>query len=242
MRKFYVVWVGREPGIYTNWPDCNRQIIGFKGAKFKSFTDYDEANEAFNNPELNASSGKQAFASYRNASMAELLEGFRYAIFCDGGCYPNPGPSGTGMAIYSDGIFQSGFYGCFQKEGTNNTAELYGLLQALDFVDFLVSDCDVTDKVVIYCDSQYSLNAVSNWGYAWAKNGWRKKDDEPIKNVSMIRSAHEAYIELADYVVFRHVKGHQGIEGNELADQLATLARTSQEQGWVKVEDMRQVA
>jgi len=238
MQKFYVVWIGREPGIYTNWPDCNRQIIGFKGAKFKSFTDPDEAKEAFNSPPAE----KQGVASYRKASMAELLDGFNYAIFCDGGCYPNPGPSATGMAVYVDGGFQLGFYGCFQENGTNNTAELYGLLQALDYVDYLVNDCGINEKTVIYCDSQYSLRTVAEWAYGWAKNGWRKKDDKPIQNVSMIRSAHEAYLALEAFVVLRHVKGHEGTEGNELADQLATTGRKTKQYGWAQVNDMRKIA
>ena len=27
--KFYVVWRGAEPGIYTSWADCERQVKGF---------------------------------------------------------------------------------------------------------------------------------------------------------------------------------------------------------------------
>lgn len=29
---YYVVWVGKEPGIYDNWTDCRNQIHQFKGA------------------------------------------------------------------------------------------------------------------------------------------------------------------------------------------------------------------
>ncbi|MDE6438178.1 MAG: RNase H1/viroplasmin domain-containing protein, partial [Muribaculaceae bacterium] len=36
-RKFYVVWEGREPGIYEDWEDVRDQVEGFPGAKFKSF-------------------------------------------------------------------------------------------------------------------------------------------------------------------------------------------------------------
>jgi ribonuclease HI len=238
--KHYVVWHGRTPGIYGSWHECHAQIIGYKGAKFKSFETYEEAAEAFANPPdtVDTTCGLK---SYKNCSMAELVEGFEYAIFCDGGCYPNPGPAGTGMAIYSKTAFQRGFFGCFQPEGTNNTAEIYGILQALDFIDFLVSDCGYTNKVVVYSDSQYALNSICNWGFNWAKNGWRKSNDEPIQNVAMIRSAHEAYKELKDFVEFRHVKGHSGIEGNEIADQLATLARTSKEMGWVELTDLAEL-
>ena len=45
--KFYVVWVGVTPGIYTNWTDCQLQVNGYKGALFKSFATLTEAEEAF---------------------------------------------------------------------------------------------------------------------------------------------------------------------------------------------------
>ena len=35
--NFYAVLAGRQPGIYKTWAECQRQVIGFKGAKFKGF-------------------------------------------------------------------------------------------------------------------------------------------------------------------------------------------------------------
>ena len=51
-QKFYVVWEGHTPGVYTSWADCQRQTVGFKGAKFKSFKSRRDANFAFENPHL----------------------------------------------------------------------------------------------------------------------------------------------------------------------------------------------
>jgi ribonuclease HI len=45
--KFYVVWIGREPGIYDSWEKCKKQIEGFAGAKYKGFTTYEQAKLAF---------------------------------------------------------------------------------------------------------------------------------------------------------------------------------------------------
>lgn len=44
--KFYAVRVGKTPGIYNTWADCEAQTKGYPGAKFKSFATYEEA-EAF---------------------------------------------------------------------------------------------------------------------------------------------------------------------------------------------------
>lgn len=34
-QKYYVVRVGRQPGVYDNWNDCEEQILNFPGAKYK---------------------------------------------------------------------------------------------------------------------------------------------------------------------------------------------------------------
>ena len=45
--KFYVVWKGRQAGVYSNWESCKMQIEGFKGAQYKSFPDRQSAEDAF---------------------------------------------------------------------------------------------------------------------------------------------------------------------------------------------------
>ncbi|MCK5079127.1 MAG: RNase H1/viroplasmin domain-containing protein, partial [Bacteroidales bacterium] len=46
-QKFYVVWAGKEPGVYNNWKDCERQIRNFDGAIYKSFFDEELAQKAY---------------------------------------------------------------------------------------------------------------------------------------------------------------------------------------------------
>ena len=46
--KYYVVWIGRKPGIYDNWKDCERQVKGYSGAKYKSFKSKSDAEFALN--------------------------------------------------------------------------------------------------------------------------------------------------------------------------------------------------
>ena len=45
--KFYVVWKGRQPGIYRDWESCKKMVEGFDGASFKSSTSLAEAENAF---------------------------------------------------------------------------------------------------------------------------------------------------------------------------------------------------
>jgi hypothetical protein len=46
---YYVVAKGRNPGIYYTWQDCQTQINGFSGAKFKKCKTYREAIDFFHN-------------------------------------------------------------------------------------------------------------------------------------------------------------------------------------------------
>jgi len=44
--KYYVVWNGRKKGVYYSWEECKTQINNFKGAKYKSFENLKDANNA----------------------------------------------------------------------------------------------------------------------------------------------------------------------------------------------------
>ncbi|MDD4198513.1 MAG: RNase H1/viroplasmin domain-containing protein, partial [Paludibacter sp.] len=48
--KFFVVWDGKEPGIYKSWEECKQQIHGYAGAKYKAFETEAEAKEAMLSP------------------------------------------------------------------------------------------------------------------------------------------------------------------------------------------------
>ena len=45
--KYYVVWEGKNPGIYNTWDECQEQINGFSGAKYQSFPSLELAQYAF---------------------------------------------------------------------------------------------------------------------------------------------------------------------------------------------------
>lgn len=46
-KKFYVVWIGKSPGVYETWVECEAAIQGFAGAKYKSFPTLESAELAF---------------------------------------------------------------------------------------------------------------------------------------------------------------------------------------------------
>jgi ribonuclease HI len=46
-QKYYVVWKGKKPGIYTTWAEAGAQVQGVGGAQYKSFESEAEAKRAF---------------------------------------------------------------------------------------------------------------------------------------------------------------------------------------------------
>lgn len=42
-KKVYAVRVGRSCGLFTSWADCEKQVAGFPGARYKSFATAQEA-------------------------------------------------------------------------------------------------------------------------------------------------------------------------------------------------------
>lgn len=95
-KKFYVVKQGFKPGIYNTWAECEINTKGFKGAKFKSFTNLEEAQDYMNRMPL---------------KIVDTLEDLKYAvnneykgtrIFVDGSFNPKTFVYGAGVAVYDD--------------------------------------------------------------------------------------------------------------------------------------------
>jgi ribonuclease HI len=223
-KKFYVVWAGRQTGVFTDWPTAHQSVDGFAGARFKSFPTRAEAEAALRagSPPRPATA-KRAKPTQDDAFTADSAVSVQ--IYCDGACEPNPGNAGSGVAVYRDGQVAELWYGLYNPNGTNNTAELNALLAALLMAEKLI---DAGEAAEILCDSTYALNCVSKWAAGWEKKGWRKADGE-IKNLGIIQSAYAVYTKIKSGLKLTHVRGHVGTEGNELADRMAMHAVESRE-------------
>lgn len=156
-------------------------------------------------------------------STTNSQENSNISIYCDGACSGNPGKSGSGLALYKNNEKPILFYGKYEANGTNNTAELKALYKAL----LLASEIQTDEKVMILSDSKYSIDCISTWAYGWKVKGWTKKTGE-IKNLDLIKNAHNLYEQIKNKIILKHVKGHSGVEGNELADRMALHAIKAQ--------------
>lgn len=156
-QKYYVVWIGRKPGIYTNWEECQKQTNQFEGAKFKSFDSLAYAEQAYRDGwQKHWGKGKQENTSRRKQSnqstRKKQADSFSSAeidynsISVDVGTHGNPGPveyqgvdTKTGKVIFS--------YGPISK-GTNNLGEFLAIVHALAYLNKIGSNKTIyTDSV-----------------------------------------------------------------------------------------------
>ena len=136
-------------------------------------------------------------------------------IYTDGSSKGNPGPGGYGVIVYENNEIIHAYSKHFDKPVTNNQMELAAILYAL----IHYGKGNITPTV--YSDSAYAVNTLTSWMYSWQKNGWLKKDNREPENLDLIKAYYD--LTLQGYsIVLQKCNGHVGIEGNELADKLAT--------------------
>jgi ribonuclease HI len=134
----------------------------------------------------------------------------KVVIHTDGACSGNPGPGGWG-AILASGAHRKELKGG-ETMSTNNRMELTAAIKALEA---LKSPSDVE----LYTDSNYLRGGITSWIKGWKKNGWRTSDKKPVKNVELWQELEEAASR--HDVRWHWVKGHDGHDDNERADELA---------------------
>lgn len=127
-KKFYVVWEGNEPGIYSSWEACKRQIDGFPFAKYKSFSSEKEAEAAFEDDWKNyyGKERKPVLSSHEKARYGEPV---LHSISVDGAWNTSTGlceyqgrETSTGALLFKQGPYE---------DGTNNVVEFLAIVHAL---------------------------------------------------------------------------------------------------------------
>lgn len=242
-KKFYVVWKGAKTGVFDNWNDVKNHTQGRADAQYMGFPSKAEAELAFQSSytkaltkrSLSKSNGAKPAAYVKTASTPSVTkQAADISIYCDGACSPNPGKSGTGMAIYQQQKLIELWYGLYLPMGTNNTAELNGMLAAFRYAQVHIKQ---GKTVQVLSDSKYSIDCITKWAKGWQAKGWTRGKGEEIKNLEVIKQCFSLYQQLKANLIISHVKGHANIEGNELSDRMAVLARMKQATALVQYQE-----
>lgn len=152
-QKFYVVWHGRQTGVFHTWEECKEQIHGFPAAKFKAFPNLVLATEAFKNPDIVKLISVQRVEKEITPEQALLIGNpVLPSISVDGAWNTASGEieyqgvdTETQKVLFRKGPFQ---------DGTNNLAEFLGIVHALAY-------CKQNNLALpIYSDSRNAINWV----------------------------------------------------------------------------------
>ncbi len=141
MNNYYVVWVGRVPGVYNSWNECLLQVDKFPGARYRKVKakDIAEANLIFKQESpnvvlINNEEIKTGFLSVDGASNGKVCE-YR-AVWVEDKKVAFASPKYEG--------------------GTNNIAEFLGLVHACEFLK------EKNIPIKIYTDSVTALSWFKN--------------------------------------------------------------------------------
>jgi len=244
-KKFYVIWKGAKKGIFTSWPETKSLIDGRPDAQYMGFESQQAAEQAFQASYTKALMNRSLAKNGKNATSVKTTTMKKSTtasptsekliadinIYCDGACSPNPGKSGTGMAVYQQTTLTELWYGLHQANGTNNTAELNGLLEAFKYAQPHIAQ---NKQVQVLSDSKYSIDCITKWAKGWKNKGWTRGKGEEIKNLAIIQECYALYQELKANLTINHVKGHANIEGNELSDRMAVIGRVQKGTGFTR--------
>ena len=81
---------------------------------------------------------------------------------------------------------------------------------------------DKENDYLVYSDSAYAINSITNWIYGWARNGWMNSKKKQVENIDLMQEIYQ-YVEFPmPNFKLEKVHGHDGLLGNELADSLAS--------------------
>ena len=165
---YYVVWSGKTPGIYDTWEDCEAQVKGVQGAKYKGFASRPEAEQAFSSSPENYIIRKPKNSQLSTINY-QLSTPILPALAVDAACSGNPGViefrgviADTGTEVFHRGPFNG---------GTNNIGEFLAIVLGLAYLK------QNNLPWALYTDSRTALAWIKK-GHADTKIKWNAQNQD----------------------------------------------------------------
>ena len=169
---YYVVWSGKTHGIFDTWEDCEAQVKGVQGAKYKGFASRTEAEQAFaSSPEnyiLRKPKSEQD-KSQLSTLNSQLSTPILPALAVDAACSGNPGVMEFRGVIVDTGteVFRRGPF----NGGTNNIGEFLAIVLGLAYLK------QNNLPWALYTDSRTALSWLKK-GHADTKIEWNAQNQD----------------------------------------------------------------
>lgn len=208
MAKYYSVYRGKSgtPKIFTNWEECKKEVVGCKGAIYKSFKTKVEAEEFL---QLN-SQGKRIENKNDDVNNKEFSLDNGLVIYVDGSFSLEKGNYSYGLIAIDNGkeIYEDYSVGDDSDSVSlrNVAGEVLGSLKAVEYaIEHNYKEVNIV----------YDYQGIECWALGtWKRNKvltqeYHKKMQENMKKIK---------------INFVKVKGHSGDKYNDIADKLAKKA------------------
>ncbi len=158
--KYYVVWEGFAPGVYDSWDECQLQVDGYKGAKYKAFDTQEDAVEAFRGKAEDHIDLLRGISNHYNAAKSTSSKSkvtatpthpaiIRDSLAVDAACSGNPG------TMEYRGVYVATGEEIFRlkpmQQGTNNIGEFLALVHGLALLK------KQNSNIPIYSDSRNAI-------------------------------------------------------------------------------------
>lgn len=211
--KYYSVYRGKsgEPKILTSWDACKKEVIGFKGAIYKSFKTEKEAEE-FILLNLRNSGNTSSKKVEKNETIKEesFIAEDGLTAYVDGSFSLEKKNYSYGMVCINNGEI------IHKDKGVGTNKEAIALRNVSGEVDGAMAAVNFAienkfDRVTIVFDYQ----GIESW----ALGTW-KRNNEITQNYNKFMREKMGEIRIQ----FKKVKGHSGDLYNDMADKLAKEA------------------
>ncbi|WP_143461438.1 ribonuclease H family protein [Levilactobacillus enshiensis] len=221
-QKYYAVRRGRQPGIYRTWPETQKQVSGFSGAQYKSFTTEVAAKSfmtAKATPPSTPTAKRAAGTTTQRATGTPTI-----TVYTDGGSRNTGNVAGGHVRSVDKAAWAyrielpdravTGSAGEFGA--TNNRMEIMAFRNALQR---LVDLGQTQTEIQFVLDSQYVLNAVTKgWLAGWKRRGW-KRSAGPLVNAELWQDVDRLLPQFS-HLTYQWTKGHATNQGNVFVDHL----------------------
>ena len=233
-KKFYAVRQGRVPGVYTTWSDCEKQVKGYGGAIYKSFSTEAEAHafvedsglslndfmsakksepkspqevksKSINSRSIGSSSSVQNKVS-ASVVKPDFTKPDYVVAYIDGSYNKETNTVGAGGVIFLNGNRETFSFSSIDERYTSFWNVAGELLAAMHVMKYAV------DNGITECSLYYDYMGIE----LWATKGWKR-------NNALTQEYAAFYDSIKDRVRvhFHKVAAHTGDTYNEMADALA---------------------
>lgn len=149
-KKFYVVWLGHNTGVFKTWDECKLNTAGYPGAKYKSFPTLEQATEAYHSGPQTTPKSTKKIATPSTAGIEDIIW---ESLSVDAACSGNPGVMEyQGVHTKTREVWFHAKY----ELGTNNIGEYLAIVHGLAELK------KRNINIPIYTDSKTALSWVRN--------------------------------------------------------------------------------